>query len=262
MIMKDTGVAAGQSADLPITPISARAREWRRISTQLLCVLALLVPMAAVALWSSLPQRGDVTLPEMFVGPMLGGSALIFWILFLHLVVCGDGLQVFGFLRPRPGLDALLGIGLAAMMFAVQFTFGVTAARLFPPSPPAPQILELISGVARNPLLLALWLGPVVWIGVALFEELARVFLLRRLWLIWSGVAGRWGTILIVSAAIGLVHAYQGPAAVATIGLQSAFLGWVFLRTGRIRALILGHALYDSVQIVFAVVMIRQMNLQ
>jgi hypothetical protein len=37
------------------------------------------------------------------------------------------------------------------------------------------------SGIAHNPLLIAIWLGPVVWIGVA-FEELTRVFMLNRLW--------------------------------------------------------------------------------
>jgi membrane protease YdiL (CAAX protease family) len=180
---------------------------------------------------------------------------------FLHLVVCGDGLDVLGFRRDRPGFDALLGVGLAAGLLAFHFAFGATAARLFPPRPPVPQVVELISGVVRDPLLLALWLGPVVWVGVALLEELARAFLLRRLWLAWPGGAGLWGVIVIVSALTGLIHAYQGPAAVVSIGIQSVVLGWVYLRTGRIRALIVGHALYDSVQIVFAVVMIRQMGL-
>ena len=67
--------------------------------------------------------------------------------------------------------------------------------------------------------------------------------------------------ILIVSALTGLVHAYQGPAAVLSIGLQSILLAWFYLRTGRIRALVVSHALYDSLQIVLAVVMIRQMGL-
>ena len=120
--------------------------------------------------------------------------------------------------------------------------------------------MALLSGVAHDPWLLALWLGPTVWIGVALFEELARAFLLRRLWQAWAGRAGRVAAILIVSTLTGVAHAYQGPAAAVLIGLQGLLLGSFYLRTGRIRALIVSHALYDSVQIVIAVVMIRQLG--
>jgi len=216
--------------------------------------------MAGIAYWVNLAQDGGLTLRVMFLGPLVGGGALIFWILFLHLAVCGEGLEVLGFRKDRLGLDALLGIGLAAGMLAFHFAFESTAARLLPPRPPTPQILELISGVSRDPRLLALWLGPVVWIGVALFEELSRAFLLRRLWQAWPRWSRRWGPILIVSALFGLVHAYQGLAAVFSIGVQSILLGWFFQRTGRIRALVVCHGLYDSVQIVSAVVMIRQMG--
>jgi len=35
---------------------------------------------------------------------------------------------------------------------------------------------------------------------------------------------------------------------------------WIYFRTGRVRALVVAHALYDSAQIVMAVVTIRQMG--
>jgi membrane protease YdiL (CAAX protease family) len=250
--------AGASTASLPALP--ADARPWqRRRPTQILCALGLLLPMAAIVLWMQ-TQQHELTLRGMFLGPMVGGGALIFWILFLHLVVAGDGLQSLGFRRARLAFDIVLGVGLAAAMLGFHFAFAATAARLFPPRPPVPQIMELMRAVAGNPWLLALWLGPTVWIGVALFEEMARVFLLRRLSLAWPGRAQEWGVIVIVSALVGLVHSYQGSAAVFSIGLQSIVLAWVFFRTGRIGALIVGHALYDSTQIVFAVVMIRQMG--
>jgi len=260
--MTDTGTVTIIPTRLPLVPLPPDARPWqRRASTQILGSLGLLLPMAAVALWVHAGQSGGPNLRWMFLGPMVGGGTLIFWILFLHLIVCGDTLDVLGFRRDRLRLDALFGVGLAAVMLAFHFAFAATAARLLPPRPPVPGVLELISGVARDPWLLALWFGPVVWIGVALFEELARAFLLRRLWQVWRGASGRWAVIGIVAALTGLVHAYQGPAAVVSIGTQSVFLGWVYLRTGRIRALIVGHALYDSAQIAFAVAMIRRMGL-
>jgi membrane protease YdiL (CAAX protease family) len=58
-----------------------------------------------------------------------------------------------------------------------------------------------------------------------------------------------------------MAHGYQGPAAVLSIGIQSVALGSFYMATGRIRALIVAHALYDSIQIVLAVVVIRRVGL-
>ena len=102
-------------------------------------------------------------------------------------------------------------------------------------------------------MLLALWLGPVVWIGIAGFEEFWRVFVLRRLWLVFPGRANAWAVLLVVSAFIGIAHGYQGPAAILSIGFKSVLMGWYFMKSGRIRPLIVAHAVYDSVQIVLAV---------
>jgi membrane protease YdiL (CAAX protease family) len=260
--MTATEALTGVPRQPSVAPLRSDARPWqRRASTQILCALGLVLPMAAIAHWVYVLQDGGVTLRGMFVGPLAGGGALGLWILFLHRVVCGDGLDRLGFARERPELDVLIGAGLSMGLLAFHFAYAATVGRLFPPRPPAPGIVELLSGVARNPWLLALWLGPVVWIGVALFEELARAFLLRRLWQAWPGVASAWVGILVVSTLTGLVHAYQGPAAIFSIGLLSILLGGFYLRTGRIRALIVSHALFDSVQIVMAVVTIRQMGL-
>lgn len=259
--MTDTGAATIAPSLPAAAPLPSEARPWqRRPSIHILCALALALPMTGTAYWVHLLQAGGMTLRVMFLGPMVGGVALIFWILFMHLIVCGDGLDRLGFGRKRFGFDVLLGAVLAAGLLAFHWGFAASAGRLFAPRPPAPAILELLGGVVRDPWLLALWLGPVVWIGVALFEELARAFLLRRLWQAWPGAGNAWIAVLAVSALTGMVHLYQGPAAMASIGLQSVLLGWFYYRTGRIRALIVSHALYDSVQIVFAVVAIRQMG--
>jgi len=47
------------------------------------------------------------------------------------------------------------------------------------------------------------------------------------------------------------------PAAILSIGFKSVLMGWFFMATGRTRALIVSHVVYDSVQIVMAVVAIR-----
>jgi membrane protease YdiL (CAAX protease family) len=224
-----------------------------------LAAAAAVAPMAAVSVWMYLLRESAITIHEMMLGPLLIGGGLIFWILFLQVLVCGDELAGLGLRVGRPWLDVGLGVGLSVALLAFHFGFGATVARWLPPRPPVEEMIELLSGLARSPLLLAVWLGPVVWIGVALFEELMAAFLLRRLWRVWNGPVGKWAVVLVVSALIGVAHGYQGSAAMVSIGIMSVFKGWVFMATGRIRALIVAHAIYDSAQIVMAVVMIRGM---
>ena len=252
-----------ESRSLPIDyPLPPEARPWQRhAATQILAAVAAAAPVAAIGIWIYLLQDSPMTLNGMLLGPLLGGGSLIFWLLFLQFLVCGDGPAGLGFLRGRPWLDIGLGVGLSIGLLAFRFVFGATVARLLPPRPPVEEMIELLDGLSRNPLLLAIWLGPVVWIGVALFEELLRVFLLRRLWLVWNGPVGKWAVILGVSALTGVAHGYQGWAAIVSIGIMSVFKGWFFMTTGRVRALVVAHALYDSAQIVMAVIMIRGMGL-
>ncbi len=232
---------------------------WQsRPRTQLLAAFAALVPMVALVVWTYLLQGPALTLAGLLLWPLLGGGCLILWLLFLHVLVSGDSLEGLGLRKDRPWLDLLLGAAGSLVLLAIHFGFQATLARLFPPRPPVPEILELLSGLSRNPLLLAVWLGPVVWIGVAGFEELWRAFMLRRLWRVWRGTAGRWLALLFVSALVGLAHFYQGSAAAVSVGAMSILMGWFFMVTGRLRALIVAHALYDSIQVVFAVSAIRQ----
>ena len=240
-----------------LTPPSEAAPAWhhRRV-TQSAAALAVVLPMAGITAWVA--ATGDqVTLATMFVAPLAVGGALIFWVLALHLFVCRDELAALGIRREGPGTSLALGTALALGFLALQSVYGSTIAPLLPPRPPVPQIFELLSGVVRSPALLALWLGPVVWIGVALFEELVRVFLLRRLWLVVPGRAGLWTAIVLVSVLIGAGHLYQGVAAMLWIGLKSVAMGAVFLRRGRLLDLVVAHGLYDSIQIVAAVLEIR-----
>jgi hypothetical protein len=238
------------------------ARPWQqRPAIQVLAALAGMTPMAIMSVWVHLLQDSSITVSQLLLWPLLGGGTLIFWILFLHVLVCGDGLDGLGFRVGRPWLDVGLGAVISVALLLFHFAFFATVGRLFPPRPPAEEIVELMAGLARDPWMLALWLGPVVWIGVALFEELMRAFLLRRLWRVWPGPSGRWAVIVVISALIGLAHGYQGPTAILCITIQSFFQGWFFMSTGRIRALIVAHALYDSIQIVMAVVAIRAAGL-
>ena len=130
--------------------------------------------------------------------------------------------------------------------------------RLLPGPAGNPAILTLIRGLVRDPLLLALWLGPVVWIGIAAFEEFQRAFMLDLL----TDIAPKtWhkALVLFLSAGLfGLAHLYQGPAGIAGTFLFAVVMGLYYLGRGRIGPMIIGHALYDSVQIIILVLQIPQ----
>jgi membrane protease YdiL (CAAX protease family) len=55
----------------------------------------------------------------------------------------------------------------------------------------------------------------------------------------------------------GLVHIYQGIAGIIGTGLLGLIAGSFYIKYGRVWPLIISHALYDSVQIILALIMIR-----
>lgn len=229
----------------------------RRAAIQISAAIAAVIPMAALTVWMYLLRDSVPGVSEFFLGPLLVGGGMIFWLLFLHIVVCRDSLQSIGFKIDGFWLDVIVGIGLGAGFLLLKSLTQPLLTSLFPPRPPSAEIIQLIRSISSNAWLLGLWLGPVVWIGIAGFEELWRVFVLRRLRNIFPGTGGMWMVLLLVSVLVGAAHGYQGPAAIISIGFQSVLMGWYFLATGRTRVLIVSHAVYDSVQIVMAVFAIR-----
>jgi hypothetical protein len=236
--------------------LSAQASLHQK-TIQISAALAAIIPMALLTVWMYLLRDSAPTVSEFFLGPMLIGGSMIFWLLFLHIVVCRDDLKSLGFGIDGFWLDVMVGVAMGICFLLLRQLTQPWLNGLFPPRPPSHEILQLIHSVATNTWLLLLWLGPVVWIGIAGFEELWRVVVLRRLWRVFGGKTGKWLVLLFVSLLIGLAHGYQGPAAIVSIGFKSVLMGWFFMATGRTRALIVCHAVYDSVQIVMAVIAIR-----
>ncbi|MBN2170704.1 MAG: CPBP family intramembrane metalloprotease, partial [Candidatus Krumholzibacteriota bacterium] len=133
----------------------------------------------------------------------------------------------------------------------------MTVARWAPGQEPSPEIVQLIRRLSEDPWLMLVWLGPVAWIGAALFEELARVFVLRRLWLAWPGATARSVAVMASALAFGLVHYYQGPPGMVSTGFMGLVAGAVFLFRGRLWPLVLGHAVYDMISIGIGVLQVR-----
>lgn len=226
--------------------------------TQILAVVVVYVPLYVFALWSQLSQQ-TITLRELFLYPLLLGGGAVVLILLIYRFVLKERIAS---LNLKPGkwfTDVLVGILLAAVFLGLLVLQQVIQSRWMPRTQgPLPQeLITLFGGIVNNPLLLAIWLGPVAWLGVAAFEELSRVFMLNRLWAIWAQPSVRWIILAISACLFGLIHIYQGSISMVAIALQGFIYGWYYMRFGRIWPMIIGHALYDSFQVIQVVIAFR-----
>ena len=114
---------------------------------------------------------------------------------------------------------------------------------------PNMEMLDLMLSLRESPLLLLLWFGPVLWIGIALYEELIRVFMLTSLWKFSDSELWAFTVMLITSILIGLTHWSQGSYGMVTIALKSLVACFFFYRYRRLLPLVIAHVLYDGLQV-------------
>ena len=226
-------------------------KHWQsRPLTQILAVIAGYLPLYLFALWSHLSEK-IITLKELFLYPLLLGGGNVILVLVLYKYICGEPLSSFHLKPGKRITDIIVGILLGFLSLGIMTLQTVIQSNILPStsSPPAPEFITLINGIANNPLLAVIWLGPVVWIGVAMFEEITRVFMLNRLWKIWPRPFARWIFLFISAFFFGLVHIYQGPVNMVFVSVQGLMYGWYYLRYGRVWPLIIAHGIFDSVQV-------------
>lgn len=238
---------------------SPKQQSWQsRPVTQILAVIIVYVPLYGFALWTHLSQR-TITLKELFLYPLLLGGGGIVLILLIFRFVCGEPLAN---IQLKPGkwyTDIAAGVLLGLLSLGLKVLQVVVQSRLMPStsSPASEEVITLFSGIAHNPLLISIWLGPVVWIGVAGFEELTRVFMLNRLWKVWPQPVMVWLVLVLSAVLFALVHIYQDPLSMLFIFFQGLLYGWYYLRFGRLWPLIIAHAIYDSLQVIQIVMIFR-----
>ncbi len=234
-------------------------KTWQgRPITQIIAVAVVLIPPYALAIWSHLSQR-TITLKELFLFPLLLGGGSVVLILLVYRIICGERIAS---LNIKPGkwyTDLLVGPLLAVFFLGLFVLQQVIQSRWLPRTagPPPEELIILFNGIVNDPLLLAVWLGPVAWLGVATFEELTRVFMLNRLWTVWPQPLGRWVVMIASAVLFGLAHIYQGPVNAIAIALQGLLYAWYYKRFGRVWPMIIGHALYDSAQVIQVVIAFR-----
>jgi membrane protease YdiL (CAAX protease family) len=218
----------------------------------IIAILIGVLPLYVWMVWYRLTHSPVFEIYELLAYPLIFGGGNILLILVLNRYLLKERLSLFNTGKGSVGKDFLVGLILTVIYFALFFLDRVTIANWLPSGPPpSNELIDLMINLSNNPVLLAIWLGPVVWIGVALFEELSRTFFLLCLWKMSDKKEWIYISIIIVAVFVGVVHLYQGLFGIVSIGIKGLVMGFYYYKYRRILPLVISHALYDSIQVIF-----------
>jgi membrane protease YdiL (CAAX protease family) len=227
-----------------------------RVLKNILAISIAILPINLIMIWYRLTQTENFTTTDMTVYPLLFGGGSIILILILNKFLLKDSFKTtFNSGKGTWYWDIPVGFGLTAVYFAMFFAERATLMQWLPRNnPPSTELINVMVDLAHNPLLMIIWFGPVLWIGIALFEELSRTFLLKCLWNTSENKGWQITVIFLASALIGFAHLYQGVYGIITIGLKSVVMSFYFYKYRRLLPLIISHGLYDGLQFAFFII--------
>ena len=193
-------------------------------------------------------QSSGFASSELILYPLLFGGGSVLILLFVKRFFLNEKLNDFNSGEGTFVKDVGMGFILVTIYFILfflerQFLTGVLTIRS------NTELLDLMLSMRAQPILLFLWFGPVLWIGIALYEELIRVFMLTELWKFSNDKIWIFIVIVISAALMGVVHYSQGSYGMVTIGIKSLVSGFFFLKYRRLFPLIIAHVLYDGLQV-------------
>ncbi len=198
--------------------------------------------------WYRLRQISDFASTELILYPLLFGGGSIVILGLVKRYFLKEPLTDFNSGKGFLIKDWLWAIALTAIYFILFFIERATLSNILSFKSNT-ELLGLMLDLRESPLLLALWFLPVLWIGIALYEELIRVFILTSLWKFSSNIGWSIIVILITSVIVGLVHWSQGSYGVVTIAIKSLVACAFFYKYRRLMPLVISHALYDGIQV-------------
>ena len=219
-----------------------------------------ILPINIIMIWYRLTQNENFTTTDMTVYPLLFGGGSIILILLLNKFLLKDTFkETFNSGKGTWYWDILIGVGLTIIYFVMFFVERATLYQWIPNrNPPNTELIDVMADLANSPMLMVIWFGPVLWIGIALFEELSRTFLLKTLWNVNDNKDWQILAIFLASTLIGVVHLYQGMAGIISIGLKSLVVSFYFYKYRRLLPLIISHGLYDGLQFAFFIIQFKQ----
>ncbi len=221
----------------------------------ILAISIAILPINIIMIGYRLNQTENFTTTDMTVYPLIfGGGTIILILLLNRYLLKATFKETFNSGKGIWYGDILTGIGLTAIYFTLFFISRATLYQWIPNhNPPNTELINTMIDLANSPLLMVIWFGPVLWIGIALFEELSRTFMLKALWNINDSKNWQIAVIFITSALIGFAHIYQGMAGIISIGIKSVIMCFYFYKYRRLLPLVISHGLYDGFQFLFFV---------
>ena len=199
-------------------------------------------------IWIRNHQSSGFASIELIVYPLLFGGLSIVILFLIKKYFLKEKLTDFNSGKGKWTTDIGWGLLLTTIYFILFYVERMTLSNVLQFNSNM-ELLGLMLDMRKSPILLLIWFGPVLWIGIALYEELIRIFILTSFWK-WSDNI-TWGivVILISSIIIGLAHWSQGSYGMVTIGTKSLISGYFFFRKKRLMPLVYAHVLYDGIQV-------------
>jgi membrane protease YdiL (CAAX protease family) len=219
-----------------------------RYVRRLIALLVVAGIPAALMIWYRVHQSTGFASIEMIVYPLLFGSLGISIIWSLKRFYLGERLSSLNSGDGTLITDVLWGFALTIAYFALFFAERYTLSDLLAFTPNR-ELLGLMLDMREQTWMVVIWFGPVLWIGIALYEELVRTFILSELWSFSRSKL--WVATVVLAAAmlVGLTHWSQGPYGIVTIAIKSVVTGAFYFRRRRLLPLVVAHALYDGLQV-------------
>jgi membrane protease YdiL (CAAX protease family) len=228
--------------------IEARLQERTiKIKSFIALVIIVFIPFG-IMIWFRHHQSTGFASTELILYPLIFGGISILIIYLIKKYFLKESLNDFNSEKGNFVKDIVWGFVLTVIYFILFYVarFTLTGWLTFIPNK---ELITLMLEMRSKPLYLALWFGPVLWIGVALYEELIRVYVLSSLWKLFKSKTWTYTVIVLTSLLMGLAHMSQGSYGIVTITLKSLIAYYFFYKFRRLLPLIIAHALYDGIQV-------------
>lgn len=214
----------------------------------LIALLVIVLIPFGLMIWIRVHQSTGFVSRELILYPLLFGGSSIVLLLLIKKFFLKESLREFNSGKGNLLKDFLWALVLTAIYFILFYLERRTLSNVLS-FRSNNELLGLMLDMREKPLLLILWFLPVLWIGIALYEELVRVFILTSLWKfsrskIWSVLV-----IIIASLIVGFAHWSQGSYGIVTIAIKSLVAGYFFYKYQRLMPLVIAHVLYDGIQV-------------
>ena len=209
--------------------------------------IMVLIPFGMM-IWFRLHDSSGFASVELILYPLLFGGASIGALYLIKRFYLKEKFIEFNSGRGKWTTDILLGFALTVIYFILFYVERLTLSDILSFNSNM-ELLGLMLDMRKSPILLVLWFGPVLWIGIALYEELIRVFILTSLWKFSEKQAWSISVIIISALIIGFAHWSQGSYGIVTIAIKSMVSGYYFYKYRRLLPLVIAHVLYDGVQV-------------